>query len=146
MERSEYLLEETLNIYDPLNKLFLSFTMPHLLNETITNITNRYSVLYNKIFILESEETPELICTYNIDAGNISDGLIPDTISVHRNKSTNTLYTINALNLLVKSLNGGKADKKFKVNWEEHRNSILLTNGPNELRTLETKVRQIIET
>lgn len=146
MERSEYLLEETLNIYDPLNKLFLSFTLPEQLDETISNITKRYSVLYNKIFILESESTSELICTYNIDSGNISEGLLPSTISVHRNKGTNTLYTINALNLLVKSLNGGKADKNFKVNWEEHRNSILLTNSPTELRTLKTKIRQIIET
>jgi hypothetical protein len=70
---------------------------------------------------------------------------IPDnTILVHRKKETNTLYTINALNTLIKALNGGVVDPKFKVDWQHYKNCILLTQG-NELRQLNTKVHKIIE-
>jgi hypothetical protein len=39
-----------------------------------------------------------------------------NTILVHRKKETNTLYTINALNELIKKLNGGVVDIAYKVN------------------------------
>ena len=97
----------------------------------------------NKIFVLYIKSNNEYVCTYNIDQGNISD--LPDnTILVHRKKDTNTLYTINALNTLIKALNGGILDPKFRVDWQHYRNCILLTQG-NELRQLNTKVHKIIE-
>ena len=37
------------------------------------------------------------------------------TISLHRKKATNTLYTINALNMLVAELNGGKLDQNAEI-------------------------------
>jgi hypothetical protein len=44
--------------------------------------------------------------TYNVDLGNTKgEFAIGNTILVHRKKQTNTLYTINALNELIKSLN-----------------------------------------
>jgi len=58
--------------------------------------------------------------------------------------SENTLYTINALNTLIKSLNGGIVDPKFRVDWQHYRNCILLTQG-NEIKQLNTKVHKIIE-
>ena len=58
------------------------------------------------MFVLEIKDSSELVVTYNVDQGNISN--IPaNTILVHRKKESNTLYTINALNELIKSLNGG---------------------------------------
>ena len=84
------------------------------------------------------------MCTYNIDMGNMSDAPLPNTILLHRKKESNTLYTINALNTLIKKLNGGVLDTKFIVNWHDYRNSILLTNGP-ELRKLDTAIHKIID-
>lgn len=136
-------MTEQLNILDSLNKLFLCFSTPETLDETIEQISNRYSILYNKIFVLESAQSSELIVTYNIDTGNISTGLLPNTILVHRKKESNTLYTINALNILIQKLNGGVLDTKYKVNWPDYKNSILLTQGPN-LRQLETKIHKIV--
>lgn len=126
------------------NKLFATFTTPSALEETVATINRKYAILFNKVFILESPQSDELICTYNIDTGNMSHSPMANTILLHRKKETNSLYTINALNALIKSLNGGRMDKNFMVNWQDYKNSILLTNGP-ELRKLDTAIHRIVD-
>jgi hypothetical protein len=126
-----------------LNKLFCTFTSPDSVDETIYNISNKYSILFNKIFILESPHSDELICTYNIDTGNVSSQPLPNTILLHRKKESNTLYTINALNTLIKSLNGGVVDTQYRINWYDYKNCILLTTG-EDLRRLDTKINKVI--
>ena len=126
-----------------LNKLFCTFTTPDAVDDTISKISNKYSILFNKIFILESSHSEELICTYNIDAGNVSSIPLPNTILLHRKKESNTLYTINALNTLIKSLNGGLLDNRYQIEWDNYKNCILLTTGV-ELRKLDTKIFKII--
>jgi hypothetical protein len=42
------------------------------------------------------------------------------------------------------SLNGGILDKHFIINWQDYKNSILLTNGP-DLRRLDTSIHKIID-
>ena len=125
------------------NKLFCTFSPLDNIDETIAIINSKYTILFNKIFILESPHSEELICTYNIDMGNISAQPLPNTILLHRKKESNTLYTINALNTLIKSLNGGELDNKFRINWVDYKNSILLTTG-SELRKLDTKIYKVI--
>ena len=127
-----------------LNKLFLTFTTLEELDNTISNINKHYSILYNKIFILESPQSSELMCTYNIDAGNTSlTNPLPNTILLHRKKESNTLYTINALNNLIRSLNNGFLDKSFIIDWSQYKNCILLTQGP-DVRRLDTSIHKII--
>jgi len=126
------------------NKLFATFSKKEDIDETLRVIKDRYTILYNKIFILESKDSDELICTYNIDPGNLSmTTVLPNTILVHRKKESNSLYTINALNTLIKTLNNGYADPNYRVNWNDYRNTILLTNGP-DLRKLETTIYKIV--
>ena len=88
----------------------------------------------------------QLICTYNVeyDAENHPED-IPNTISLHRKKQSNTLYTINALNEVIRELNGGVLDKKFPVPWEKYQNSLLLTND-NGLNKIPTKIHSIVDT
>jgi len=69
---------------------------------------------------------------------------LPNTILLHRKKESNTLYTINALNALVKTLNNGYVDPNYKVEWNDYKNTILLTQGPDQLRKLETTIHKII--
>ena len=131
------------NLGDLNNKLFCTFTTLDNLETLLSSITDKYNVMYNKIFVLYVKENDEYVCTYNIDQGNISD--LPDnTILVHRKKESNTLYTINALNELIKLLNGGVVDVRYKVNWQHYRNTVLLTQH-NELKQLKTRIHQIIE-
>ena len=132
------------NIFYDLNKLFCTFTAKDELENIVSTINRRYSILYNKIFILESPQSEELMCTYNIDAGNVSESPLPNTILLHRKKESNTLYTINALNTLIKQLNGGVLDTSYIVSWHDYKNSILLTNGP-DLRKLDTAIYKIID-
>jgi hypothetical protein len=133
----------TLNIRDLNNRLFCSFTTLEGLDDLIEGITSKYDVMYNKIFVLHIKSNDEYVCTYNIDQANISD-IPPNTILVHRKKDSNTLYTINALNELIKKLNGGVVDTKFPIDWQHYRNTILLTQH-DELKQLKTKIHKIIE-
>ena len=132
------------NTFFDLNKLFCTFTTPDELDTVLSDINRRYTIMYNKIFVLESPQSKELMCTYNIDMGNTSDSGLPNTILLHRKKESNTLYTINALNTLIKTLNKGVLDTKYIVNWHDYKNSILLTNGP-DLRKLDTSIYKIID-
>jgi len=124
------------------NKLFCTFTTKEGMEDLIGDLTSRYSILYNKMFVLEIKNKDEFVITYNIEDGNINN--IPEnTILVHRKKDSNTLYTINALNQLIKSLNGGVVDTNYKVDWQHYRNCILLTQH-NELNQLNTQIHRII--
>ena len=133
----------TLNFNDLNNKLFCTFTTLEDLDGLIESITSSYNIMYNKLFVLHVKSNDEYVCTYNIDQGNVSD-LPKNTILVHRKKDSNTLYTINALNELIKKLNNGIVDTKFPINWKHYRNTILLTQH-DELKQLKTKIHKIIE-
>jgi hypothetical protein len=142
--KNNIFMEYNITIQELANKLFATFSKKEDIEETINTITSRFTILYNKIFILESKDSDELICTYNIDPGNLSmTTVLPNTILVHRKKESNSLYTINALNTLIKSLNNGYADPNYRVNWNDYKNTILLTNGP-DLRKLETTIFKIV--
>jgi hypothetical protein len=130
-------------IKDLNNKLFCTFTDPQNLDVLVEDIKAKYSIIYNKMFVLEIIGKEEYVITYNVEHANVS--YIPEnTILVHRKKESNTLYTINALNELIKKLNGGVVDTKFAINWNHYKNCILLTQH-NELNQLNTKIFKIIE-
>lgn len=132
-----------LNTKDLNNKLFCTFTNLESLDSLVSELTSKYKIIYNKIFVLEVVDKNEYVLTYNVEQGNVD--TIPDnTILVHRKKESNTLYTINALNELIKKLNGGVVDTKFPISWQHYKNCILLTQH-NELNQLNTKIHKIIE-
>lgn len=134
---------ETINIGDVQNKLFCTFVPLNEVDSFIKGITSEYTILYNKIFILHIKSNDEYVCTYNVDQPNINN--IPEnTILVHRKKEYNVLYTINALNELIKSLNDGIVDTNYKINWQHYKNTILLTQQ-QELKLLRTKIYDIVE-
>jgi len=132
-----------LNIDTLNNRLFCTFTNLDEIEGMIEGIKNAYNVMYNKMFVLHVKSTDEYIITYNVEQGNVNN--IPEnTILVHRKKESNTLYTINALNELIKKLNGGVVDSRFPIEWQHYRNSILLTNH-GEFKQLNTKIYKIVE-
>lgn len=128
---------------DMTNKLFCTFATEETLDEVLSVIQEKYKIIYNKIFVLYSKSQDEYICTYNVDFGNVGT-FLDNTILVHRKKKSNTLYTINALNTLIKDLNGGVLDTNYRINWSDYRNCILLTKGP-ELKRVNTELFNIIE-
>lgn len=125
------------------NRLLCTFTHLADLDDLIGDISKKYDILYNKIFILHVKSNNEYVITYNIDQGNIS--TIPEnTILVHRKKEFNVLYTINSINELIKSINHGIVDPKFPINWQHYKNSILLTQEGG-FKQLQTKIYKIID-
>ena len=139
----DYDLEPIYFNEDMSNKLFCTFATEDMLDEILDEIQDRYKIIYNKIFVLYSKSQDEYICTYNVDFGNVST-FLENTILVHRKKESNTLYTINALNTLIKELNEGVLDTNFRINWPDYKNCILLTKGP-ELKRVNTKLYKIVE-
>jgi hypothetical protein len=125
------------------NKLFCTFVEEPNIDEFISDIKNYYTIAYNKIFVLYVKSNNEYVCTYNIMDTQVNE--IPyNTILVHRKKESNTLYTINALNELIKKLNDGIVDTNYKINWQHYKNTILLTQH-DELKQLRTKIYKIVE-
>jgi len=125
------------------NRLFATFTQQSNLDDLIDYLASTYDIMYNKMFILFVKSTDEYVITYNVEQGNV--GTIPsNTILVHRKKESNTLYTINALNDLIRKLNGGISDPTYKINWQNYRNCILLTQH-GEVKQLNTKIYKIID-
>jgi len=74
-----------------------------------------------------------IICTYNVYNNSRR---LKDTISINRKKETNTLYSINALNALIRVLNYGILDKSFIVNWSDYSNCLLLAQGDDGYKTI----------
>ena len=141
--RNMYWETTQLNTTDLNNKLFCTFVTEEALDFLIEDISKAYSIMYNKMFVLFVKSTNEYVITYNVDQGKVEN--IPvNTILVHRKKETNTLYTINALNDLIKKLNGGVVDVSYRVNWQHYKNCILLTQN-GDIKQLNTKVFKIIE-
>ena len=125
------------------SKLFCTFSPKDKLEETLAVIQDEYTIMYRKIFVLESADSEEFLCTYNIEVEGTTTKVLPNTILLHRKKETNTLYTINSLNLLIKSLNEGVLDISFRINWNDYRNTVLLSQS-DELKKLSTKIHKIV--
>ena len=127
-------------------QLLCSFTTQHNLEQTIRDITKNFKIVFEKIYVLQNEDKPkELICTYNVDQNDDIDfNLVKNTISLHRKKITNTLYTINALNELIKTINNGVLDTTYQIPWDVYKNMILISNKDG-LSRIPTRILKIID-
>jgi len=127
-------------------QLLCTFTTKSDIDSTIKNIKKSYDIAFGKVYVLQNEDQPkELICTYNVEVQDSLDyNLVSNTISLHRKKHSNTLYTINALNEVIKNLNNGILDTSYKIPWENFRNMVMVTNSDG-LNKIHTRIYQIIE-
>lgn len=125
------------------NRLFATFTQQNEIDELINELSSTYNIMYKKIFVLFVKTTNEYVVTYNVEQGNVN-SIPANTILVHRKKESNTLYTINALNDLIRKLNNGEIDPTFKVEWQNYKNCVLLTQQ-GEVKQLNTKIYKIVD-
>ena len=124
-------------------QLLCTFAVRKTLTKTVDTIIETYDVLYNKIFVLKNaNDNRELMCTYNIEK-RPDTVILDNTISLHRKKLTNSLYTINALNELIRTVNNGVLDTTFQVEWDNYRNCILTTTE-DCLKRIDTEDDEII--
>ena len=127
-------------------QLLCTFTTQFNLEQSIRDITKHFKIVFDKIYVLQNEDKPkELICTYNVNQDDDIDfNLVKNTISLHRKKITNTLYTINALNELIKLINNGVLDTSYQVEWDMYKNMILISNKDG-LSRIPTRILKIID-
>ena len=126
-------------------QLLCTFTNKKDINKVVEKIKKTYNISFGKIYVLQNENNlNELMCTYNVSLEKSIDfNDVENTISLHRKKHSNTLYTINALNELIKNLNNGVLDSKFVVPWENFKNMILVVNSDG-LNRISTRIYEII--
>ena len=85
-------------------------------------------------------ETPtNIICVYNVTT---NERRLKDTISINRKKESNTFYSINALNSLIRLSNDGILDKNYRVEWSNYIDTLLLADGEYNCRMIKIKELQ----
>lgn len=128
--------------------LLASFIDKNELEVSAQKIKENFVIIGSKIFVLKNKnDEGKLVLTYNILLASEKikfDEHISGTISLHRKKETNTLYTLNALNEVVKEENNGILDKNFHINWKNYFNCILITQKNKGLIKIETELEKII--
>ena len=126
------------------SQLLCTFSNKKELTEMVLLIKETAPLSMRKLYVLQKEDNPnELMVTYNVLKSEVS-GFLPNTILLHRKKETNTLYTINAVNIIIKDANNGILDKSYRIQWGNYRNSILLTNKDG-LNIINTRLKEIID-
>ena len=111
-------------------QLLCLFTIKDELDKSVDFILTNYTLINPNVFILENKSRiEEAFITFNVEKGSTAIQSEWKTILVHRKKQSNTIYTINALNEVVKSKTGGQIDNSFIIDWEEFRNCILTTSN-----------------
>jgi hypothetical protein len=109
-------------------QLLCTFSNSVQYTDVLKEIPQQYKLIDNKIFIFANENNlRELYLTFNVEKNDLNNRF-KGTISIHRKKQTNTLYTLNAMNKLIADENNGVYDKNFQLSWELYKNSIILTN------------------
>jgi hypothetical protein len=100
-------------------------------NKHVDDIQEKCDLIDGRVFIFESEKDPRKVyITFNIEKIPNIRIQYPNTISIHRKKYTNTLYTLNAMNRLIEDENDGVFDKTHQLDWDLYKNSLVLTNDP----------------
>jgi hypothetical protein len=107
-------------------QLLCTFAHKTDLNIITEYIQTSYEIPEQRIFVFSNIDTPDnLYCTYNAFETQRRG---QNTISIHRKKETNTLYTVNALNEVIKKINNGVLDKTYQLDWQRYQNSFILTD------------------
>ena len=130
--------------------LLATFCKARNVRTTIDLIMDNFELVGNKIFVLQDESDKfKKILTYNIVKGDtLFSNIVKNTISLHRKKDINSLYILNALNEVIRSQNNGELDEKFSVDWEDYKNTVLVTykedDGTNVLRKINTRLISVV--
>ena len=121
-------------------QLLCLFTTKEELEKSIDFILKNYTLVNPNVFVLENKlKLEECYITFNVEKGSVAIPSDWKTILVHRKKQSNSIYTINALNEVVKSKTGCIQDNSYMIDWEEFRNCIITTSNQG-YKKIPTKV------
>jgi hypothetical protein len=122
-------------------QLLCTFSSIRSYQKDIDALAKYYMIDGNRVYVLQNAANlDDLFLTYNVVK---SAGIFyPKTISVHRKKDVNVIYSINALNELVKLENDGEFSAQVDISWDKYRNS-LITTKDGKLKITSTKLLTI---
>ena len=124
-------------------QLLCTFAHRKDLDLIIDYISKSYTISEKRMFVFSNaEKSSELYVTYNVEPDDYKK--TPNTIMIHRKKETNTLYTVNALNAIIRKSNNGVLDKKFVINWQIYDNSLMLTDS-DDIRHIHLELHKRID-
>lgn len=124
-------------------QLLCTFSKYHSYEKEISELSKYYDILDKKIYVLQSgANRDDVFLTYNVTKNNGS--FYPHTMSVHRKKEYNVIYSINALNELIKEENNGVMSSSHQIAWENYRNSFISTRD-GTVKVTPTKLLKIFK-
>jgi hypothetical protein len=116
--------------------LIASFIFPERVDWFLDYLKRKFDINKDDVYCYENlDNNSKLIFTFKLKVINGNKlnlkELFPNAITLHKKGST--FYTINGLNKLIDSLHKefeGNIDyKNIKINWDEYKNSMILTNS-----------------
>lgn len=114
------------------SNLLCVFTTQREVDGMVESIIDTYELESNRIFVFSNIDNPiQYYCTFNV-VGEYQ--LAKSTISVHRKSESSTLYTINAMNEIIKNLNNGVLHVGYELDWDVFRNMLLIIRGGEVVR------------
>lgn len=123
------------------DQLLCTFSTMRTYETEIKKLSEVYKISDKRIFVLSNvENAEEIFLTFNgVRTGEF---YYPRTISIHRKKDYNVLYSINALNELIKIEGPAIFSVPTNINWEKYRSSIITTKD-GKLKITPTKLVKI---
>lgn len=112
-----------------MTKLLCSFVEKNNILNFLKDVDNTYSILNGEIEVYTLDINFEYLCVYEIE--NIRRDLPRRSMIVHKKTHTNTFYTINAINAIIREMNNGVLDKSVQIPWENYADSLIITDGRN---------------
>jgi len=119
--------------------LLAAFIFPERLEWFLSYLKAKFDIPKDKVFCYKNlDDESKLIITFKLVIPedkklNLKD-LFPSAVPIH--KKGDALYTINALNKLIETMNGGELGnieyKSVRIDWSQYQNKIILINS-NEL-------------
>ena len=130
-------------------KLMASFTTHSKLKNFVQYLYE--NKLTDKLFILKNQKQQNvMIVTYNLlkesNMSNLRECGVLNSLTIQRNKETNTLYSINALNYILEeeSLKTEKPKQEIKIDWSKYNNT-LLTTSDKKVNIINTKLFKFVD-
>ncbi len=119
------------------SQLLCTFTSVSELPLCITRIHKTYTVeCVSNMKCYQYEGEASVVCIFNTTN---TQQRMQNTITINRKKDTETLYSINALNTLIREQNNGVLDKSYRVDWTQYKNNLLLTDRDGSFRCITIK-------
>jgi hypothetical protein len=131
-------------MYTTNRQLLCTFTNSTDYRNIIQEIHVFYDVYNKRIFAFSNVKNPkEIYLTYNVIDVPKTAPKFKNTILIHRKKQTNTLYSLNALNTLIKE-ETGQLDKSFELDWNLYENSLVIS-GDISVKIIPLKIFNILD-